>query len=467
MTYVRYLCCAFVLACLVLIPSLGVRSTHAAAPVTVTIWSGTFDSPVPPTPIGAGFRAVVARYQHLHPSVKISWSEYTPQQDPSTYQTLLTAIAGGKAPDIAEVDRFLGAEFAAKGAIEPLGSYLPKDAATIPLDHRLPGAWAELHGFNGQLYGVPVIFDNVGFWSLYWNKTLFKAAGISGPPHTWAELNADAKKLTMSAGNRITQLGYLPYPDTAGELDGLMYAGNGHLMSSNGKQARLNAPDVTSALGEFVKVVDAQGGWSKVSRLVPTATTPPAQNPFFLGTAAMTDGGDWYLQDIALYAPKMQFGVAPIPNASGRKYGAWAGGWSFQLVKGAKHPAQATAFMDYLTSADAAKTFILAAQSYGQAHHQVVVLPGGLYFAYPSLVKKYNLPLLKKYPDIYKGILWFVNAPKEYSATYARDRNVVPGELWQAEENAAENALFHKMSVKQALTQQNALVQKDIDNFYK
>jgi multiple sugar transport system substrate-binding protein len=466
MAYVRYLCW-LALVSIVLAPSLGMRAVRAATPTAVTIWSATFDSPVPPTPIGAGFKAVIARYEHLHPSVTIKWSEYTPQQDPSTYQTLLTAIAGGKAPDIAEIDRFLAAEFAAKGAIEPLGPYLPRDAATIPIDHRLPGAWEEVHGFNGQLYGVPVIFDNVGFWSLYWNKTLFRDAGLSQPPHTWAQLNADAKKLTKSAGSRIMQLGYLPYPDTAGELDSLVYAENGHMMSGNGKQARLDASVVASALREFVQAIDAEGGWSKVSRLVPTPTTPPAQNPYFLGTAAMTDGGDWYLQDIALYAPTMHFGVVPVPNSTGTNYGAWAGGWSFQLVKGATHPTQAAQFMDYLTSADAAKTFILAAQAYGRAHHQVVVLPGGLYFAYPSLVKEYNLPLLRKYPDIYNGILWFVNAPKEYHATYARDRNVVPGELWQAEENAAENALFHKMSPQQALAQQNAIVQKDINDFYK
>jgi ABC-type glycerol-3-phosphate transport system substrate-binding protein len=186
-----------------------------------------------------------------------------------------------------------------------------------------------------------------------------------------------------------------------------------------------------------------------------------------MGTAAMTDGGDWYLQSIAQYAPKLQFGVIPVPNKTGKNYGAWAGGWSFQLVKGAQHASAATQFLDYLSSSDAAKTFITASQAYSQNHHQPPVLPGGLYFAYPGLVTQYNLPLLKTYPDVLAGVQSFMNAPTTYYKTYARDRNVVSGELWTAEENASQNALLHKMTPRQALTQQNGIIQAAIDSFYK
>src|ERR1035437_6878053 len=219
------------------------NTARAATPVTVTIWSTATDGPVGPTPIAAGVKAVIAHYQQLHAGIKIDWSEYTPQQDPSSYQTLVTAIAGGKAPDVAEIDRFLTAEFAAEGAVEPIGSYLPKNAASLVTDKLLPGAWAELHGFNGQLYGVPVVYDNVGFWALYYNKTMLQAAGITTPPTTWAQLNADAKLATKKAGSRITTLGYLPYSDTAGEMDGFLYGAQGHLVFPNGKTGHLHSAD--------------------------------------------------------------------------------------------------------------------------------------------------------------------------------------------------------------------------------
>jgi len=463
--YVRHLRTLALAGCL-LIPSAGLGAARAAAPVTVTLWTGTWDSPMSPDSNGAGYAAVLANYEKMNPGVHINWTAYTPKQDPSSYQTLLTAIAGGKAPDVAEVDRFDAAEFAAKDVIEPLDPYLPKNSSMLAVDRLVPGAWGELHGFNGGLYGFPVFYGAVGFWSLYYNKTIFAAAGLQAPK-TWADLNVDAKKLTQKAGPRITQLGYLPYGDTAGEFDSLLYGQNGHIISSNGKTAQLNNPVAVGALQQFVNEVDAQGGWDAVSRLIPTATTPAAQNPFFMGTAAMTDGGDWYLQSIAQYAPKLHFGVIPVPNQTGKNYGAWAGGWSFQLVKGAQHASAATQFLDYLSGSDAAKTFIMASQAYSAKHHQPPVLPGGLYFAYPGLVSQYNLPLLKTYPDVLAGVRSFMNAPKTYYKTYARDRNVVSGELWTAEENASENALLHKMTPLQALTQQNGTIQAAINSFYK
>lgn len=457
------------LASFLLVPILHAMPSHAAAPVTIVVWTQAGDSPSATTGAGAGYVALKQRFEQLHPTIKVNWQLYTPSQDPSTYQTLLTAIAGGKAPDIAEVDRFLVAEFAEKGVIQPLGPYLPRNSATLRVAHLVPGAWQELHGYDGKLYGITNFYGAVGFWSLYYNKALFKVAGIKNPPQTWAELNADAKLLTKSAGPRIVQLGYDPYPDPVGELENLVYAGNHHLVSANGKKAELNAPPIVASLQEFVNVIDAEGGWDKVSRVASTVTTPAAQDPWFTGRAGMTDGGDWYLQTIAANNPKLSFGVVPLPTQSNAQRAAWAGGWSVQLVQGAAHPKEAAQFLEYLSSKDAAQTFVAAYSAYDKAHRIPNVIVGGLDFAYPSLIKEYSTELKATYPDLYSGVLAFVNAQTsgQYEKTFARDRNAVPGELYRAVANATGNALFHRMSAKQALTQQNATLQHAIDTFYK
>ena len=49
---------------------------------------------------------------------------------------------------------------------------------------------------NGTVYGIP---RDQSPLVLYYNPKMFKQAGISGPPKTWAELLADAKKLTNPA----------------------------------------------------------------------------------------------------------------------------------------------------------------------------------------------------------------------------------------------------------------------------
>jgi len=54
-----------------------------------------------------------------------------------------------------------------------------------------PGPLA-LYTFDGKTYGVPWNAGMVGFW---YNKVLFKKAGIDAPPATWTDFLADVKKL--------------------------------------------------------------------------------------------------------------------------------------------------------------------------------------------------------------------------------------------------------------------------------
>ncbi len=49
-----------------------------------------------------------------------------------------------------------------------------------------------LYSYDGKYYGIPYTFGAVGFW---YNKDLFKKAGIDAPPATWDELLTDVKKL--------------------------------------------------------------------------------------------------------------------------------------------------------------------------------------------------------------------------------------------------------------------------------
>src|SRR5207245_1705509 len=107
--------------------------------------------------------------------------------------------------------------------------------------------------------------------------------------------------------------------------------------------------------------------------------------------------------------------------------------------------------------------YLSAYDAFNKAHNTPTVIVGGLDFAYPSLVTQYSQTLKAQHPDIYNAVLAFVNARQEYAATFARDRNTVPGELSRAVENATQAALFHKLSPQQALTQQNAILQKAID----
>src|SRR5699024_10266847 len=53
--------------------------------------------------------------------------------------------------------------------------------------------WLASFTYKDKLYGLP--FDSYA-GLLYYNKKMFKDAGISQPPETWEELKKDAAKLT-------------------------------------------------------------------------------------------------------------------------------------------------------------------------------------------------------------------------------------------------------------------------------
>ena len=62
--------------------------------------------------------------------------------------------------------------------------------------------------YKGKRCALPLLADVYGF---YYNKTLFKQAGLTRPPKTFSELTAYAKKLTKkNADGSFKVLGYDP-----------------------------------------------------------------------------------------------------------------------------------------------------------------------------------------------------------------------------------------------------------------
>lgn len=455
------------LACTVVAGSVLAACGNSASSsgVTLSIWTYGTEGPIGSGPTPAGWQAITKRYEQLHPSTKLSWHTYSPGQDPSTYQSLLTAIAGGKQPDLAAIDRFVIPEFAAKGVIQPIESYVSKDSPIYRQARVVPGASQEQRGYDGKFYGITYPFEAVGFWSLCYNKDLLGAAGITNPPSTWQELTHDAARLTSSSGGNYTQLGYEPYPDAAAETYTMVYSNkNGRFVSGDGKTASLTSSQVVAAVSQFKSVMDAEGGYESVTRFAsPGANTPASQDPFFTGRAAMANCGDWFLQTAASVNPRLHIGVAPYPSSTGGKPYAWAGGFSMQIVKGAPHAKEAAQFSEWLTTEDATATYLKAYSGYNSSKHLPNVLVGVPDFTYPSLVQQYSGQLKADSPDIYQGLLHFINTPREYAGIHHRDRTRVPGELWRDVGNAAQNTLFQKMTASQALEQQNGLLQHSMD----
>jgi multiple sugar transport system substrate-binding protein len=107
------------------------------------------------------------------------------------FNNITAATTSGKGPDVLNIGNTWSASLQATGA------FLPFDGGTLGQiggkDKFLSTSFSAT-GMPGKdptsvpLYGLS--------YGLFYNKKLFAAAGISGPPKTWSEFVADAKKLT-------------------------------------------------------------------------------------------------------------------------------------------------------------------------------------------------------------------------------------------------------------------------------
>ena len=101
--------------------------------------------------------------------------------------------------------------FADRNALSPLSPFLREEGSTPEqFFSRYARAYSKMGSYKGEVWGVPSTPTTI---ALYWNKDLFRAAGLDPerPPRTIAELNAMSDKLTVydAAGN-LKQVGFLP-----------------------------------------------------------------------------------------------------------------------------------------------------------------------------------------------------------------------------------------------------------------
>src|SRR2546423_11589649 len=170
----------------------------------------------------------------------------------------LASFASGDVPDVVYLDRFKVAEFAAKGAFQPLTSCVK--SKKINLKQYTRSALQEVT-YKGKLYGIPeftnprtVIVDNHGV----------KDAGLKVSDlntNNWAKLAQANKKMLKVSGGKVTRIGFDP---KLPEFFPLWAKANGvDIISKDGLHAKLNSPKAVQALTFAYSLIKAHGGWNR------------------------------------------------------------------------------------------------------------------------------------------------------------------------------------------------------------
>lgn len=128
---------------------------------------------------------LIPAFQAANPGVTVK-SQSVPYDD--FHKKLLTAMAGGTAPDIARLDIAWIPEFAEMGALAKLDGMKGFDDLKSKM---YPGPLST-NLWKGSYYGLPL---DTNTRTLLWNKEAFAKAGVDAPPKTIEEFLAACAKL--------------------------------------------------------------------------------------------------------------------------------------------------------------------------------------------------------------------------------------------------------------------------------
>jgi multiple sugar transport system substrate-binding protein len=314
-------------------------SAHRSSPTKLTIWVGW----------SAGheltsFKKLIDEYNRNHSDVSVKVVGGIDDNK------IVAAIRSGTAPDVvSSFNSYNVGNYCGSGGWIDLAPLLKKDhiAATT-----FPSATWYYTGYGGKHCALPLLADVYG---LYYNKKLFKAAGITRPPRTISELTADAKKLTVrGASGNIKVAGFDPvigfYENTP---ERWIQAFGGKWIDSKGH----SLIGVNAAWAKWAKWQKSLVDWYGYSKLVRFQAQPideftPSQ-AFETGKLAMNFDGEWRVAFIQHEHPDLDYGTAPMPvdDAHPELYGSgYINGTIIGIPRGSKHLDQSWALVKYLTT---------------------------------------------------------------------------------------------------------------------
>jgi raffinose/stachyose/melibiose transport system substrate-binding protein len=149
-------------------------------PVTLTWWHNANQD----GPLKTYWQKVADDFHALHPTVTIKISAV--ETNDLQRNKIPAALLSGNPPDIFE--SWGGGEI----ADQVKAGYLKDITDDTKAEVASMGPAANIWAVDGKQYGLPWDFGIEGFW---YNKDLFTQAGVSSPPTTLDDLNADVAKL--------------------------------------------------------------------------------------------------------------------------------------------------------------------------------------------------------------------------------------------------------------------------------
>jgi multiple sugar transport system substrate-binding protein len=287
----------------------------------------------------AVWQQVVDAFHEAHPDINVKvevadWDSY--------WEKLRVQTAGGNAPDLFAMDGPIYPDWQSRGALLDLTPYL--DADPTALEGVYPGPLAVYH-LDAGYFGLPRDFQTI---VMYYNKTMFDAAGVGYPDDSWTieDFRSAAKALTLDkdGDGKTDQWGISTEVwDMEPFWGPMVYNHGGDIISADRTHTLMTEGPAREAFG-FI-----DGLYKDGSLMSAEDSQSYGNDGFAAGVAAMTFSGHWLIP--AYDALTFDWAVAPFPKGpAGRATLVNSAG----IVIGAQsaHPDEAWAFARFVISAE-------------------------------------------------------------------------------------------------------------------
>jgi multiple sugar transport system substrate-binding protein len=264
---------------------------------------------------------------------------------------ILTATTSGQGPDVLNIGNTWSPSLQATGALVDWNSALMDKIGGVA---RFEPAALQTGGTEGSTPAAVPLYNKV--YQLYYNKKLFQAAGVTGPPATWDEFVTTARKLTKDTNGdgKLDQWGLsvrgqaatvaAHYAYILGSARGAKYF-DGKKPSFDSQAAVAGIDQYLSWMGKdkIVNPSDAENAdWADVYE----AFVNNKAGMMLVQTLGQT------LKDYKL--TEADYGVAAMPSISttgSPDIGSFVGGTNIAIFKSTKNMNGAVELVKFLTSA--------------------------------------------------------------------------------------------------------------------
>ena len=313
---------------------------------------------------------------------------------------LLMGVAGGDPPDVMAQWEGVIPSWATRKALLPLDTLMSEEELREFRRTTFPIIW-KVGAFERHLYGLCV---GLNMFALYYRPSHFTTAGLdpNKPPRTIEELDAIGGRLYKRDKNgNLLRIGFFPtvimprvnfISSWTPCFGGSFYdEANGHLT--------INTPENMRTL-RWLRSYTERYGLDRILRFtssLQSGTSGDMDWPFITGAFSMVLDGQWRVEQLAKYAPELDYRTAPIPPAAsgGRIAAGYSNGNYMVIPAGAKCPKGAWKFMRFWSGLDNPTR---AAEFYTWGgwlpiNQQIVDAP-----AYQQYIRKY--PQFKTFVDL-------------------------------------------------------------------